>query len=214
MNHAPEQLTAAFRAHEHLAPNASAALARIQAGAARRSRRRTMTALGAAAAVAAALGAVPLLLPAAESRTEPASVVAKAPTPVAGTKLEPGWMPPNTWQLDRVQDRRVGVKIYGGSAPVYLAAIARGATEFDAYQSLDGAATYVLTPGSKPLPAGEKVDINGKAGTYRGDARNAHVTWEISPGTWAGVNLNTREGDPARLRDQALRIARSIKLVP
>ncbi len=214
MNHAPEQLTATFRAHEHLAPDAQAAFAQIQAGAARRSRRRTLTALGAAAAVVTVLGAAPLLVPSQEPRPSSESVAVAAPMQATESKLEPGWMPSNTWRVHRAEDVRPGVKIYGGTEPEYLAAIVQGPTESDVYQSLDGAAVYMLTPGSKPLPAGEKVDINGKAGTYRGDARNAHVTWEISPGTWAGVNLNTREGDPARFRDQALRIARSITLVP
>ncbi len=230
MTEAPELLAAAFREHEHLAPDVDATFARIRAGAARNHRRRLLTMTASAAAVVTVLAAAPLALgplmdrPAASA---PASAVVGAVAPAVASDIVAGWMPPDTWRLDFVQPRRVGVTIYGmatnvhGTAePAQIVAVGQGRTEEEAYILFHLGSTKKdldirKAPGA--LPAGEKVDIGGKPGTYRthtdGKIAYGHVTWEISPGQWVGVNLSTgAPGAPAAFRDTVVKIAQNVSL--
>lgn len=223
MTEAPELLAAAFREHEHLAPDVDATFAQIRAGAARNQRRRLFTVTASAAAVVTVLAAAPLALRPLMDRpaeTAPASVVAGAVAPAVASDIVTGWMPPNTWRLDLVETRRVGVTIYGTAKPAQIVAVGRGKTEQEAYVLFYPGSTKKdldirKAPGA--LPAGEKVDVGANPGTYRthtdGRVTYGHVTWEMSPGQWVGINVSTEApGDPAAFRDIAVKIAQNVSL--
>jgi hypothetical protein len=82
-------------------------------------------------------------------------------------------------------------------------------------------------PQHRSIVSGERVEVNGHSGTYRrdewGNGLILHLTWQPSAGLWASVNYrvagNSVAGvyvdfDPAKVRADVLRIARSAQLKP
>jgi hypothetical protein len=159
-------------------------------------------------------------------RTVPLEHLTAGPVPTFKSYLDatllPGWLPDgsvarsNGENIEPKSHKSRGYHVGTSSDDVTLQI---AGTEEHAY--------FDNGPQNRSIVSGERVEVNGHAGTYRRDEWDngliLHLTWQPSPGLWASVNYwvsgNTVDGvhvdfDPAKVRADVLRIARSAQLKP
>jgi hypothetical protein len=196
-----EELHAAFRAGEGLAPDAGPVMAavgrQIRRGRRRRAAVTAVLAAGVAAAVTAAAVSVPAMLSTRDTAVRP-----------GGPAARPGAVPGQS-TVDRVRLDGRSVPYAVGWLPAGAVETGRWASGSRAIRDYGVAVATVLLASRPQMPAdAERPQIDGQPGYGWPLAEGAYrLRWQWRDGLWAGVTVRGQQ----RPRDTAVRIARSFR---